>query len=280
MVTLINALNNIIEYPARKIKQVTRSGTRINIVGDSLEEYIKNAFAGTFESNPNNILTQNKIFSWQGNQNNPPDLIVRGYDAIEVKKIERVGAIALNSSYPHAKLTSSSPMITNACRECEGNSRWEKEILYVIGTLRDNVIKYLFFVYGDIYAASSDIYERIRTKVKEGIVDIPDVEFTETNELGKVKRVDPLGITDLRIRGMWSIQNPFKVYSYIDQVRVPTSDGYHIFALLSQRKYETFDGQDVKSLLGHNSVEKHDVFIKNPNNPAELIQGVLIKVTL
>jgi len=279
LVTLITALKNIVDNPANQIKQVIKSGTKINIVGDSLEEYVKNAFAGTFEPNSNNILTHSKIFSWQGNQNNPPDLIIRGYDAIEVKKIEGVGSIALNSSYPHAKIKSSSRMITSSCRDCEGTS-WEKDILYAIGTVKDNVIRYLFFVYGDIYAASSDTYERIRTKIKEGIIDIRDVEFTETNELGKVKKVDPLGITDLRIRGMWSIQHPFKVYSYLKEVTVPRSEDYHIFALISKKKFETFNTQDVALLLRQNSVEKYDVFVKEPNNPANLIEGILIKVKL
>lgn len=280
MVTLITALNNIIAHPANKIRQVSKSGTRINIVGDSLEEYIKNAFAGTFELNPDNVVKHSQLFSWQGNQNNPPDLIIREYDAVEVKKMEGVGALALNSSYPHAKLVSDSAMITNDCRVCEGGGKWEKDVLYVVGTVKENIVKYLFFVYGDIYAAKSETYERVRNEIKKGILEIPDVEFTETNELGKVKRVDPLGITDLRVRGMWSIQHPFQVYSYIEQVRIPRSNGYHIFALLSQEKYETYDDKEVILLLGQDSVEKHDVLVKDPNNPAKLIRGVLIKVKL
>ena len=280
MVTLIDALNNIIANPANQINKVSKSGIRINIVGDSLEDYIKNAFAGTFVQGPQNLLIHQQTFSWQGNQNNPPDLIIKGYDAIEVKKIEGTGSIALNSSYPHDKLTSSSTMITADCCACESSSYWEKEVLYVVGTVVDNFIKYLFFVYGDVYAASSDIYERVRVKIKEGILDIPDVEFAETNELGKVKKVDPLGITDLRIRGMWSIQHPFQVFSYIDQVKVPKTEGYHIFVLLSKAKFETFDRQQVETLIKQNSVQKFEVKIKNPNNPVNLIDGVLIKIRL
>ena len=41
--------------------------------------------------------------------------------------------IALNSSYPTAKLYSDSPMITKACRESE---EWtEKDLLYAIGSV-------------------------------------------------------------------------------------------------------------------------------------------------
>jgi hypothetical protein len=139
--TLINALINIIANPSNTIRAVSRSGTRVNIVGDSLEEYVKNTFGNTFIVNSNNHIKHGQIFSWLGNQNNPPDLIIRGYDAIEVKKIEGTGAIALNSSYPHAKLKSSSPMITNDCRRCEGSVEWEKDIIYAAGTVRNNVIR-------------------------------------------------------------------------------------------------------------------------------------------
>jgi hypothetical protein len=246
MITLISALNNIILNPTNIIRKVTKSGTRINIIGDSLEDYIKNAFAGTFLQNSRNIRVHNQIYSWQGNQNNPPDLIIKGYDAIEVKKIEGTGSIALNSSYPHSTIRSDSKMITADCSKCEPSKNyWEKDVLYAIGTVKDNIIKYLFFVYGDIFAAKSEIYERIQLKIKEGILDIPDVEFTDTNELGKVKKVDPLGITDLRIRGMWAIQHPFKVYSYIPQIQIPYENGYHIFALLSEDKFCTYDKKDV-----------------------------------
>ena len=34
--------------------------------------------------------------------------------------------------------------------------------------------------------------------------------FAETKELGRVNQVDPLGITNLRIRGMWQIETQEK----------------------------------------------------------------------
>ncbi len=55
------------------------------------------------------------------------------------------------------------------------------------------------------------IYQTIKSRIKQGVETIEGVEFTETKELGKIKKVDPLGITDLRVRGMWHIQSPFKV---------------------------------------------------------------------
>jgi hypothetical protein len=56
-----------------------------------------------------------RVFSYQGNPNNPPDLMIRQGDAIEIKKIESPhSSLALNSSYPKAKLFSHSTMLTAA----------------------------------------------------------------------------------------------------------------------------------------------------------------------
>jgi hypothetical protein len=280
MVTLINALLNITYNPSNKIKEVSKYGTKVNIVGDALEEYIKDAFAGTLGKEYDKLTVHKNIFSWQGNQNNPPDLIIKGYDAIEIKKMRGINNLALNSSYPHATLSSSSNMITADCRDCEGSLPWKKDVIYSIGTIVENYIKYLFFVYGDIYAADEETYKRISHKIKDGILDIPDVEFTETNELGKVKKVDPLGITDLRIRGMWTIKHPFSVYSYIEKLKIPKTNQFHIFALMSKLKFSTFKIEDVNKLLKQTNVEKYEIQLKNPNNPSQLIESILIKMTL
>ena len=86
-------------------------------MGEALEEYIKDLFSGTvFEKNENKRMEIiSKVFSYLGNTNNPPDSILREGDAIEVKKIEnKTSSLALNSSFPKAKLYSNSTMITDA----------------------------------------------------------------------------------------------------------------------------------------------------------------------
>ena len=84
-------------------------------------------------------------------------------------------------------------MITQACRTCE---EWiEKDLIYCVGHTTDDRIKSLWMVYGNIYAANHETYQIIKQKITEGINEIPNVELSETNELGRVNRVDPLGIT-------------------------------------------------------------------------------------
>ncbi len=176
-----------------------------------------------------------------GNQNNPPDIIVKNGDAIEVKKIESLlSAIALNSSYPKNKLYADDSRITNNCKNCEINDWNRKDIIYSIGIAPKgtNQLKAIWFVYGDCYAANNEIYKRIADKISIGISEISDVELAKTNELAGVKKVDPLGITNLRVRGMWHIQNPIKVFK--DFTTINKMHEFTVNAILLEEKYLSF----------------------------------------
>ena len=199
---LLIALKNIVEYPVVNLTQhYNRSNNRANSAGESLENYIKDVFCGTLDTADENArnLVFSQHFSYLGNQNNPPDMMIRGGDAIEVKKMEGSGSgIALNSSYPKDKLYADSSMITDACKSAE---TWtEKDLLYAVGVAKKGILSSLWFVYGDCYAANKSTYEEIFNKISNGIHAIPSIEFAETNELARVNRVDPLGITYFRIR--------------------------------------------------------------------------------
>ena len=127
---------------------------------------------------------------------------------IEVKKIESLDAsLALNSSYPKHTIRSDSTMISEACRDAED---WtEKDMLYVVGSVRNSMLRHLTMVYGLDYCASESCYSGLKTRISQGVNAIPGVEFSETRELGRINRVDPLGITYMRVRGMWGIENPW-----------------------------------------------------------------------
>ncbi len=277
MTNILKAIINLVQNPIVDIKPYYQGRNRANSVGDALEVYIKDIFANTIgKSEAESIIEYDKHFSYLGNQNNPPDLMIKGGDAIEVKKIQSPGtALALNSSYPKAKLFADSKMITRACRECE---EWEsKDIIYAVGYTTDNSVNWLWLVYGDCYSANKETYERIKTKISEGITEIEDVEFTETKELGKVKKVDPLGITDLRIRGMWHITNPDKVFNYIND----NEDAkFKLRVLMSLDKYKSFPNEDIINLESTDEINISDVKIKNPNNVANLIEAKFIKYTI
>lgn len=281
MTNIIDAIINLVINPKFELKAYSESHNRANNMGEALEEYVKDIFAGTVNEKDENARNQklSEVFSYLGNQNNPPDSMLRGGDAIEVKKIEsNDSSLALNSSYPKAKLYCDSPMIKKACRICE---KWDvKDMIYAVGVVDANNLKSLSLVYGNDYCAEKSVYEQIKSVIKNGVESISGVEFSETKELGRVNRVDPLGITYLRVRGMWGIENPFSVFNYI--YKRDYSKDFNFMALINDEKYYSFNNYNkIEELCEYiPSLHIENVKIKNPNNPAQLKSAKLITFTV
>jgi hypothetical protein len=278
MTNILEAIYNIVNHKNFAIREFYSGRNRANSMGEALENYIKDAFADTFDSDDeqSRLKTYNQEFSWLGSQNNPPDIMIKGGDAIEVKKTQSANSsLALNSSYPKTDLRHTSPMITSECRDCE---EWTvKDLIYCVGHTSDTNIKSLWMVYGSSYAAKHETYQRIKTTISDGIKTIPDVVFADTKELGRVNQVDPLGITNLRIRGMWQIENPRKVFNYLHE---PTDKEFELVCIIPLEKYNSFPSESKSKLEGitEKGFSIEDKQIKNPNNPAKLMDCKLIKL--
>lgn len=276
---MTNILQAILQINSTDNKRLvdfyTNRGNRITNIGDALERYIQDIFAKTINETNESVRNRkvSNTFSYLGNTSNPPDIILKNSDAIEVKKIESyTSGIALNSSFPKDKLFSNDSKITQACVDCE---EWfEKDIIYATGVVQSSTLKHLWLIYGDCFAASKTTYERIANTISEGLTNIPDVEFSQTKELGRVNKVDPLGITYLRIRGMWGIDNPGKIFDYIYQV--DKSKEFSLCCIMKKEKYDEFDKQDRESIENSQSFIVRDEKVKNPNNPAQLIDVKII----
>ncbi|MDR2965343.1 MAG: NgoPII family restriction endonuclease [Treponema sp.] len=266
MSNLLEAIVRIHKLKDLAIEEHYKSRIRANNMGEALEKFLTDAFANTFDikNEEQRNIKYSEIFSYIANQNNPPDAIIKGGDAIEVKKVESKNpkSIPLNSSYPKNKLFADSPMITEECRKCEEGWK-EKDIIYAVGIIRDKYLKALCFVYGEDYAANPEIYERIKNAIKSGISEIPNIKFSKTTELSRVNRVDPLGITYLRVRGMWGIDIPFEVFKYI-------TNGQKFFAIINNKKYNTFPKQSIELIEKTKGIVITDHKIKDSNNPAKL----------
>ena len=275
MTNILEAIVNIANNPVVAIRNHYTGRNRANNVGEALEMFVKDAFANTIQEQDEQVKNTrfSQVFSWLGNQNHPPDIMIREGDAIEVKKTQSANSdLALNSSYPKSNIQSNSNMITQECRACEN---WtEKDLIYCVGHTTDDSIKSLWMVYGNIYAAKHETYQVIKQKITDGINEIPNVELAETNELGRVNRVDPLGITNLRIRGMWQIQNPRRVFNYLHT----TGDTFELVAVIPSNKYNSFpiDSKNRIENLNNPNLSIADVQVKDPNNPANLIDAKLI----
>ena len=277
---ILIAIKNLVKNPVIALTAHYSGRNRVNGVGNTLEVYIKDLFANTlmYKDEYSRLNVYNEVFSYTGNQNNPPDIILKNGDAIEVKKVQSNSIdLQLNSSYPKEKLFANSPMINNKCKICE---TWnEKDIIYIVGHTDDSNLKELWFVYGDCYAAEKEIYENNKNKIINCLHSTPDIEFAETKELGRINRVDPLGITSLRIRGMWIISQPRKVFSYLPKQNI--SSDFKFYCIMKKDKFEQFSDEDKNNLFALKDNKKFfisDIKIKNPNNPVNLIPVILMEL--
>ena len=275
---ILRAIINLVKTPKYELKEFYTNHNRANSMGDALEEYIKDIFAGTYtiidEQKRLKIISES--FSYLGNNSNPPDAMLKNGDAIEVKKIENNNSsLALNSSYPKHKLYADSPMISIHCKDAED---WnEKDIIYAVGVVDNNKLLNLSFVYGLDYCASEETYTKIKAKIKDGVEAIPGVEFAETRELGRVNKVDPLGITYLRVRGMWGIENPWTVFKYVYEKDLNSE--FNFFSIINEEKYSEFNKEDRKEFedfVNNSDLSMIKIKIKNPDNPAILKNAYLI----
>ena len=110
--------------------------------------------------------------------------------------------------------------ITQHCRNLmEEIGKAKKYFMLLDCTRKLRKIKYLFFVHGQMLRGGKSRFMkaklyRIETITLTIFFKTNGWETTETNELGRINRMDPLGITNFRIRGMWEIENPLNVFSY------------------------------------------------------------------
>jgi hypothetical protein len=135
-------------------------------------------------------------------------------------------------------------------------------------------------VYGSDYCASAECYNRIKTTIKNGVEAIPGIEFAESRELGHINKVDPLGITYMRVRGMWGIENPWNVFSYVYK-RNPQKN-FNFMCIINNEKWAAFDNTSELTALSKNNVNLtiSDIKIKKPDNPAQLVGAKLIAFSI
>lgn len=273
---IVNAIINLVKHSTLVLAEQSGGNNRANDMGTALEEYIKNLFSDSFELSANDRLERwEEVFSYLGNNSNPPDIMLKNGDAIEVKKIQSKGSsLALNSSYPKHTLKADNPLINSACKEAEV---WdEKDMIYTIGVVNSGKLNSLCMVYGTEYCASDEVYSNIRNRIKESVINTPGVESEETKELGHINKVDPLGITYLRVRGMWGIENPTKVFNYVYTPNDRTE--FNFMCIINDAKWNSFENKEelVKLSEANNSLCISDIKVKDPDNPAKLRAAKLI----
>ena len=253
---------------------------RINSAGALFEYYIKDALTGRFYvDEETRDIAYRENFAWLGNQNNPPDAIAQKGDAFEIKKLQSPGnAIALNSSPPKDALHRNDSRIVEACRNSDGG-RWEiKDIFYAIGWIESKEVRSIYFVQGSCYAASREVYERVSLSLAESVNEailLSGLESGKTDELGRINRVDPLGITSLRVRGMWQIENPSRVFQKI--AKLEQRKTFQAYAIMKWEKY--LDMLSKRQGVLPDTLKLSREKIPDPNNPAENMDAAILEVS-
>lgn len=281
MTNILEAIYNISQLEEHNIGEIVFGKNRATSIGDGLETFVKDAFVnGFYETDKKNkISIYQKAFSYQGSSRTPPDLMLRDGDAIEVKKTESlISDLQLNSSHPKAKLFSNSTLINNHCVTCE---KWTvKDFIYAVGHVPSgsNLLSSLWFIDGSTYAADEEVYLSLKNTLTESIEATPGIDFSPTNEIGRVNFVDPLKITNLRIRGMWLLQPPYRVFDYVHGY--DSSKKFQCITILPKTKYDTFSLSSKQKIENNKKISITEVDIQDPNNPSNIIVCKLIKYVI
>ena len=272
-----NILQAIVNIAARDqflLSHEASGQNRINRVGESLEVFIQQAFANIFETQSKLEFAQRTqgIFSYVGNNSNPPDFILRGGDAVEVKKLESLNAtISLNSSYPKSHLHADSTLLNHACRNCESEGWQIKDMVYIIGSVSSHFLKQLWFVDGSCYAANRDVYEKVFSRISNALHKAEHITFMRSKELGRAISVDPLERTVLRLRGMWEIQHPNVAFK--DLILENSGQNFQMLAVLRESKYQEILSADknLESEIERLGIQATCAQVLDPNNKAKLL---------
>ena len=242
--------------------------------GNPLEKFVRASFCGIPDTKRNNM-SSDDVFCFQGQKNHPPDAMLRNAgDAIEIKKVEGISTIHLNSSLPKQRLYADDKMLTKKAVKCE---EWKsRDMLYVIGRVTKNTVRSLFFFYGDCIFKRNEYYRDIFESAKNSLKEIEKIRQTG-NEYGTIKDVDGLGInTDMRLRPLNSFDHPLKVFSKI--VQPDKNAGFSLFTIMRSSKFKSFPTESQKLALNSGLKHKNE-HIRDPDNAGKKIAVEIFSFT-
>lgn len=274
------------------------SGTTYNNLvqgqGSKLEQIVKDILCGVDSSLvASREKLHKKFLAYEGEANNPPDAMYRGGnkgDAFEIKKIDAPtkSTLELNSSYPYSHITNNMLRLSAKARTCE---MWtQRDLFYAIGNIQwgRETGNWLWFVEGGVFAQDVTFYEKIESDLRPAIAEAlkaNNLTTSATNELGRANQVDRLKRTNLRIRGMWNIDNPTRTFATLKGVQEDPSLHLVAHALLKKSKWETLlmnmqsKRSDFESLSSPN-FQIFDVDVDDPNVANQKLSCTLIRIEI
>ena len=279
---ILTAIKNISNFKTNNMGEYFKeyAGSQIKTVRQQMEYYVKDAISGSFNSVKDKKPTDryNGVFSYLGNKMQPPDMIIQAGDAIVIKTIKTYkGSFTINNSPPKDRLMWNDSWIIKNCRRIDGGQWTSKDLFYVIGWIEKRRMKYLNFIQGSCFLPEQKFWNKKIDDLKKNIYNYVESEGLEANRtiaLGKVTNIDPLAITNLRIKAVWRIKNPLKIFS--DTFSYDKKQEFTLIALMLKNKFDSFPKKDIDAIVKDKQIEIEDVKIKNPNNPQKKIDAKLI----
>ncbi len=267
---------------------------QIQAQGSKLEEIVKDILSGVdFSKISSREKLHTQHLAHEGEANNPPDAMYRGGDkgdAFEIKKIDSPTktSLELNSSYPYSYLTSDMKRLTDNARTCEKWAR--RDLFYAIGNIQwgRQAGNWLWFVEGGVFAQNAAFYDKIESDLKPAITSAlkaNNLTPSATNELGRANQLDLLKRTNLRVRGMWIVDNPTRTFAALKGVNEEPSSHFVAHALMKKSKWESLikDMESKESQLQRLASGKFqisDVQVDDPNVANQKLSCKLIRIEI
>lgn len=282
---VLTAIADIIDHRAFTLPTPGAAANAVGAAGTAFEMYVKDRLVGlTPGDDPGRAGRYRQYLVYEGALNNPPDAMYRGGnagDAFEMKKFSGgpMREIQLNSSWPKDRLRLDSYGLTDECKCCE--SWTERDLFYICGGVPSGTsrIAWVWVCDARLMAACNETYKRLHANLQSGIRDIPDITFSPTVELGKVLGCDRAGRTSLRIRGMWTIPTPGKMFEEVAGVR-HSERNPTLHALIREEKWQALpvaSRERIDSLKKTPGVSVSMVEVPDPNYHGGHIRAVLIR---
>lgn len=275
------ALKNILDRNSSILTPIFRSDGPVNAAGDSLEFFIKDMFctgASQYQYDHEKMRKYNEYLSWTGNSKNFPDFIIKGGAGVEPKKLNNLSysSLALNSSYPKDYIYPDSQNIPKDIKEDE----WErKEVIYVTGNLNTNNNKLisLWFVYGNTMVADEENYLKLIEDIRNAVKST-NATLMKTQELARAKGIDPLKLSNLRVRGMYELEHPHKIFNkYTTRDDIP-DDATKVYVVMLKNDFENLEEHPDFSLhFDSGKLTATEISIPNPNEPNEKLIAILFE---
>jgi hypothetical protein len=210
-----------------------------------------------------------RAFCWTGSDNNPPDFMVRNGDAVEVKQLGGIGDIQLNSSPPKRVLRADDPRLTEACRACE---EWrQRDFWYLVGKVNPNYVEALWIVDGRCIADKAERYDIVFSSITGAVSELGG---TSSQELGRINELDSLGSTSLRVRGMWLLKHPAKVFA--DYLLAPHVHQFVLNVLISSEKWKSFGEFEIQQIV---DLQRYGLLVREIQIPDAIEKGALQTAT-